>query len=452
MKNICTRFMLYKRNLMGKQEKKLFIQTLGCQMNEADSQHIVAELEEHKNYIQTKNIEDADLIIINTCSVREKPVSKLFSEIGQFNIRKKESAKIGVCGCTASHLGKDIMKRAPYVDFVLGARNISKIKDVIDKKGAVEIDINYDDSTYQFAQSFHNLYKTSVNISIGCDKKCTYCIVPATRGVEISIPSEMIIWQIQRDVEKGAREVILLGQNVNSYGRRFSDGRKRTSFTKLLQEVSKVEGLERIRFTSPHPLHMDDEFIEEFARNPKISKCIHMPLQSGSSSILKAMRRGYTKEGFIKRAKKIRNMIENVRITTDIIVAFPGETKEDFEDTIDVIKQVKFDQIFNFKYSPRPNTAALTLKDKELPNDIASARLNQVIELHKEHQSELMDLNIGKKVTVLFESLKPNGEVAGFTDNHCQVFAKGSDELLGKLIDVNITAASRTALKGEVIN
>jgi len=444
--------MLYKRNLMGKQEKKLFIQTLGCQMNEADSQHIVAELEEHKNYIQTKNIEDADLIIINTCSVREKPVSKLFSEIGQFNIRKKESAKIGVCGCTASHLGKDIMKRAPYVDFVLGARNISKIKDVIDKKGAVEIDINYDDSTYQFAQSFHNLYKTSVNISIGCDKKCTYCIVPATRGVEISIPSEMIIWQIQRDVEKGAREVILLGQNVNSYGRRFSDGRKRTSFTKLLQEVSKVEGLERIRFTSPHPLHMDDEFIEEFARNPKISKCIHMPLQSGSSSILKAMRRGYTKEGFIKRAKKIRNMIENVRITTDIIVAFPGETKEDFEDTIDVIKQVKFDQIFNFKYSPRPNTAALTLKDKELPNDIASARLNQVIELHKEHQSELMDLNIGKKVTVLFESLKPNGEVAGFTDNHCQVFAKGSDELLGKLIDVNITAASRTALKGEVIN
>ena len=434
------------------EEKKLFIQTLGCQMNDTDSQHIIAELKEHKNYSQTENIEDADLIIINTCSVREKPVSKLFSEIGQFNVKKKESAKIGVCGCTASHLGKDIMKRAPYVDFVLGARNISKIKDVVDKKGSVEIDIDYDDSTYQFAQSSNNLYKTSVNISIGCDKQCTFCIVPATRGDEISIPTEMIIEQVKKDVARGVKEVTLLGQNVNSYGKRFSDKREKTSFTKLLQEVSKVEGLERIRFTSPHPLHMDDEFIEEFAKNPKISKCIHMPLQSGSTSILKAMKRGYSKEGFIKRAKKIREMVPNVRITTDIIVAFPGETEEDFQDTIDVIKEVKFDQIFNFKYSPRPNTEALELKDLEIPDEIGSKRLIDVIELHKEHQSELMNKNIGKVVNVLFESLKPNGEVSGFTDNYCQVFVKGSDELLGKFVDVKITDATRTALKGEVVN
>jgi tRNA-2-methylthio-N6-dimethylallyladenosine synthase len=438
---------------MSKQEeKKLFIQTLGCQMNDTDSQHIIAELKEHKNYSTTDNMEEADLIIINTCSVREKPVSKLFSEIGQFNVKKKENAKIGVCGCTASHLGKDIMKRAPYVDFVLGARNISKIKDVVDKKGAVEIDIDYDDSTYQFAQSGHNLYKTSVNISIGCDKKCTFCIVPATRGDEISIPTEMIVEQVKKDVAKGAKEVTLLGQNVNSYGKRFSDKREKTSFTKLLQEVSKIEGLERIRFTSPHPLHMDDEFIEEFARNPKISKCIHMPLQSGSTSILKAMKRGYSKEGFIKRAKKIREMVPDVRITTDIIVAFPGETDEDFQDTIDVIKEVKFDQIFNFKYSPRPNTEALELKDLEIPDEIGSKRLIDVIELHKEHQSELMDLNVGKTVNVLFDTLKPNGEVAGFTDNYCQVFVKGSDELLGKLVDVKITAATRTALKGDVVS
>ncbi len=438
---------------MSKQEeKKLFIQTLGCQMNDTDSQHIIAELKEHKNYSTTDKMEDADLIIINTCSVREKPVSKLFSEIGQFNVKKKENAKIGVCGCTASHLGEDIMKRAPYVDFVLGARNISKIKDVVDKKGAVEIDIDYDDSTYQFAQSGHNLYKTSVNISIGCDKKCTFCIVPATRGDEISIPIEMIVDQVEKDVAKGAKEVTLLGQNVNSYGKRFSDKREKTSFTKLLQEVSKIEGLERIRFTSPHPLHMDDEFIEEFAKNPKISKCIHMPLQSGSTSILKAMKRGYSKEGFIKRAKKIRSLVPDVRITTDIIVAFPGETDEDFQDTIDVIKEVKFDQIFNFKYSPRPNTEALELKDLEIPDEIGSKRLIEVIELHKEHQSELMDLNVGKTVTVLFDTLKPNGEVAGFTDNYCQVFVKGSDELLGKLVDVKVTAATRTALKGEVVN
>ena len=438
---------------MSKQEeKKLFIETLGCQMNDTDSQHIIAELKEHKNYSITSDMEDADLIIINTCSVREKPVQKLFSEIGQFNKKKKDSAKIGVCGCTASHLGKDIMKRAPYVDFVLGARNISKIKDVVDKKGAIEIDIDYDDSTYQFAQSGTSLYKTSVNISIGCDKECTYCIVPATRGDEISIPPEMIVQQVQKDANAGAVEVTLLGQNVNSYGRRFSDGRAKTNFTKLLQEVSKVEGIERIRFTSPHPLHMDDEFIEEFAKNPKISKCIHMPLQSGSTKVLKAMKRGYTKEWFLNRAKKIRDLVPEVRITTDIIVAFPGETQEDFEDTIDVINQVRFDQIFNFKYSPRPNTQALELEDQEVPDEIGSARLIEVIDLHKLHQSEHMASNVGKTVNVLFENLKPNGEVAGFTDNYCQVFVKGSDELLGKFVDVKITDSTRTAIKGEVVN
>lgn len=421
-------------------------------MNDTDSQHIIAELKEHKNYTTTDQMEDADLIIINTCSVREKPVQKLFSEIGQFNIKKKKDAKIGVCGCTASHLGQDIIKRAPYVDFVIGARNISKIKDVVDKKGSVEIDIDYDDSTYQFAQNSNSLYKTSVNISIGCDKECTYCIVPATRGDEISIPPEMIVEQVEKDVAKGAKEVTLLGQNVNSYGRRFSDGRKKTNFTKLLQEVSKVEGLERIRFTSPHPLHMDDEFIEEFAKNPKISKCIHMPLQSGSTKVLKAMKRGYTKEWFLNRAKKIRDLVPNVRITTDIIVAFPGESQEDFEDTIDVIKQVKFDQIFNFKYSPRPNTKALEFKDLEIEDKIGSERLTEVIELHKLHQSELMDSNVGKTVEVLFESLKPNGEIAGFTDNYCQVFVKGSDELLGEIVKVKITGATRTALKGEIIS
>jgi tRNA-2-methylthio-N6-dimethylallyladenosine synthase len=437
--------------MIKEENKKLFIQTLGCQMNDTDSLHIIAELKKHKNYSTTTKMEDADLIIINTCSVREKPVQKLFSEIGQFNKKKKANAKIGVCGCTASHLGADIMKRAPYVDFVLGARNISKIKDVVDKKGAVEIDIDYDDSTYLFAQNSMSVYKTSVNISIGCDKECTYCIVPATRGDEISIPPEMILLQIQKDVDKGAVEVTLLGQNVNSYGRRFSDQRAKVSFTKLLQDISKIEGLKRIRFTSPHPLHMSDEFIEEFARNDKISKCIHMPLQSGSTKVLKAMKRGYTKDGFLNRAKKIRDLVPNVRITTDIIVAFPGETQEDFEDTIDVINQVKFDQIYNFKYSPRPNTQALAFENQELPDEIGSSRLTEVIELHKLHQSELMSSNIGKTVNVFFESLKPNGEISGFTDNYCQVFVKGSDELLGCFVDVKITVASRTSLKGEVI-
>ena len=431
--------------------KKLFIQTLGCQMNDTDSQHIAAELEKHKNYSQTEKMEDADLIIINTCSVREKPVQKLFSEIGQFNKKKKDGAKIGVCGCTASHLGKDIIKRAPYVDFVVGARNISKIKDVVDIKGSVEISIDHDESTYEFATAKTNKYRASVNISIGCDKKCTYCIVPSTRGEEISIPVEMIVDQVQKSVDMGAVEVMLLGQNVNSYGRRFSDGREKSTFTKLLQEVSKVEGLERIRFTSPHPLHMDDDFIEEFARNKKISRCIHMPLQSGSTSILKAMKRGYTKEWFINRASKLRSLVPDLRITTDIIVAFPGETQEDYEDTIDVVNQIKFDQIFNFKYSPRPGTEALNMKDIEVPDEVGSKRLIDLIELHKRNLEAVMPTYVGQTLNVLVETLKPNGEVCGFTDNYLQVFTNGSDELLGKFVNVKIISNTRTSLKGEIV-
>ena len=420
-------------------------------MNDTDSKHIQAELEKHKGYSATQNIEDADLIIINTCSVREKPVQKLFSEIGQFNKKKKDDAKIGVCGCTASHLGEDIIKRAPYVDFVLGARNISKIKDVVDKKGSVEISIDNDDSQYEFAIANNNNFRTSVNISVGCDKECTYCIVPSTRGDEISIPPEMIVSQIQKAVDNGVVEVALLGQNVNSYGKRFSNNRDKYSFTQLLQDISKIDGLKRIRFTSPHPLHMDDEFIEEFARNPKISKCIHMPLQSGSTKILKAMKRGYTKEWFLNRALKMRELIPDLRITTDIIVAFPGETHEDFLDTLDVVNQVKFDQIFNFKYSPRPNTKALELKDLEIEDSIGSARLDELIELHKRYLENSMPNMIGKTVNVLVESLKPNGEVSGYTDNYFLVFTKGSDELLGKFVDVKITSATRTSLKGEIV-
>jgi len=431
--------------------KKLFIQTLGCQMNDTDSQHIAAELEKHKDYSQTNIMEDADLIIINTCSVREKPVQKLFSEIGQFNKKKKDGAKIGVCGCTASHLGRDIIKRAPYVDFVVGARNISKIKDVVDIKGSVEISIDHDESTYEFATAKTNKYRASVNISIGCDKKCTYCIVPSTRGEEISIPVEMIVDQVQKSVDMGAVEVMLLGQNVNSYGRRFSDGREKSTFTKLLQEVSKIDGLERIRFTSPHPLHMDDDFIEEFARNKKISRCIHMPLQSGSTEILKAMKRGYTKEWFINRASKLRDLVPDLRITTDIIVAFPGESDEDYEDTLDVVNQIKFDQIFNFKYSPRPGTEALNMEDKAVPDEIGSSRLTNLIEVHKRHLEAIMPTYVGETLNVLVESLKPNGEVCGFTDNYLQVFAKGSDELLGKFVNVKIISNTRTSLKGEII-
>jgi len=429
--------------------KKLFIETLGCAMNVRDTEHIIAELNKDDNYTLTQDISEADLIIINTCSVREKPVAKLFSELGQFKQKRKDGAKIGVCGCTASHLGEEIIKKAPYVDFVVGARNVSKISKAVQNKGTVEVDINYDETLYEFNEYRNSLYRASINISLGCDKQCTYCIVPATRGEEISIPVDIILNEVKRAVKSGAKEIFLLGQNVNNYGKRFSNSKEKYSFTQLLRDVSKVDGVERIRFTSPHPLHMDDEFIEEFATNPKICKSIHVPLQSGSTNILKSMKRGYTKEWFLNRCEKIRSYVPDVRISTDIIVGFPGESDEDFAHTIDVVKKVMFDQIFNFKYSPRPNTPAATME--QVDDKISSERLNELIELHKTHQNILMDKNIGKTLKVFFEDLKPNGEIMGYSDNYIQVFVKGSEELLGKIVDVKITEAYRTSLKGEVV-
>lgn len=430
--------------------KKLFIETLGCQMNVRDTEHIIAELNTHNDYVQTQDANDADLIIINTCSVREKPVAKLFSELGQFNKFKKDGAKIGVAGCTASHLGKEIIKKAPYVDFVIGARNVSKISNAVENKGTVEIDINHDETQYQFSEYRTTSLKASINISLGCDKQCTFCIVPATRGEEISIPSQIILNEVKKAVASGAKEIMLLGQNVNNYGKNFTQNHEKYSFTQLLRDVSDIDGVERIRFTSPHPLHMDDEFIEEFTNNPKICKSIHVPLQSGSTQILKAMKRGYTKEWFLNRCEKIRNAVPNVRISTDIIVAFPGESEEDFNDTMDVTKKVKFDQIFNFKYSPRPNTPA-AIMEEQIPDEVGSRRLNELIELHKTHQDELMQQFVGQTMSVFFEDLKPNNEIMGFSDNFVPVYVQGSEELIGEIIDVKITKAFRTSLKGELL-
>ena len=430
--------------------KKLFIETLGCAMNVRDSEHMIAELNEKENYELTTNSKEADLIIINTCSVREKPVAKLFSELGVFNKIKKEGAKIGVAGCTASHLGKDIIKRAPYVNFVLGARNISKITDVLHVDKSVETEINYDESEFAFKDFRSSLYKSYVNISIGCDKACTFCIVPKTRGDEISIPLDLIVSEVQKAVTLGAREVFLLGQNVNNYGRRFSGEHEKTDFTTLLQVISKIENLQRIRFTSPHPFHMDDAFIEEFASNDKICKSIHVPLQSGSSKVLKDMKRGYTKEWFLNRIEKIRKMVPDVSISTDIIVAFPGESDEDFADTIDVMNQARFEQIFSFKYSPRPETEA-ALFTNEVEPSVASERLTYLQQLHYSQLDEITATYKDREFEVFFEELRADGYVAGRSDSNILIKVKGSEELLGTFRKVKITKTARTSQIGELV-
>jgi tRNA-2-methylthio-N6-dimethylallyladenosine synthase len=419
-------------------------------MNSRDSEHMIAELTEKEGFEITDDFKLADLILINTCSVRERPVHKLFSELGGFNKHKKASAKIGVCGCTASHLGKEIIKKAPYVNFVLGARNVSKITEVLYKDKAVEIDINYDESEYAFKDFRSSPFKGFINISMGCDKSCTYCIVPKTRGEEVSIPDALIIQEASRIVNNGAKEIFLLGQNVNNYGRRFSGEHEDINFTELLRRLSKIEGLERIRFTSPHPFHMDDEFIEEFSKNPKICKSMHMPLQSGSTKVLKDMKRGYSKEWFLNRVEKLKKMCPEATISTDIIVGFPGESDDDFNDTLDVMKSVKFDQIFSFKYSPRPETQAQYFTDV-VDDEVASDRLSYLQSLHNDIMDENNAKLMGNTYRVYFEDLHSDGYVAGRSDNNRVIKVKGSEEFLGKFRDVKIVAIGRTILTGEII-
>lgn len=433
---------------------KLYIETLGCAMNMRDSEHMIAELNKKEGYTLTDEPQEADLILINTCSVREKPERKLFSEIGQFAKIKKPDAKIGICGCTASHMGEEIIKKAPSVNFVLGARNISKISEVIHRNKAVEVGIDYDDSTYVFDTARNTGVKALLNISIGCDKKCAYCIVPHTRGKEISIPSDMIISEAKKLAQNGVKELMLLGQNVNNYGVRFSSDHKMMNFTQLLREISEIDGIQRIRFTSPHPLHMDDEFLEEFAHNPKICKSIHMPLQSGSSAILKKMRRGYSKEWYLNRVAKLQSLLPNVGIGTDIIVGFPTESEEDFEHTMDVLKKVQFDTLYSFVYSPRPHTESHLWGDEgKVPSDIASARLATLQATHREILTQKAKNEIGNIHYVLIENIR-NGEVdfsEGRSDNGKLIKIPNHIFNIGDIIKVQVTDHEGGSLIGKSI-
>lgn len=433
---------------------KLFIQTLGCAMNERDSEHMIAELESKEGYTLTDDATQADLILINTCSVREKPERRLFSEIGQYAQQKKKGAKIGVCGCTASHMGAEILRKSSAVDFVLGARNISKITQIIHKPKAVEVDLSYDDSLYAFEGVRSSGVKALLNISIGCDKSCAYCIVPHTRGKEISIPLDLLLAEARKLAQNGIKELLLLGQNVNNYGARFSSEHKPINFSGLLAELAEIDGIERIRFTSPHPLHMDDEFLHEFARNPKVCKSIHMPLQSGSSKILKAMRRGYSKEWFLDRVQRLKSLVPEVTISTDIIVGFVGESEEDFAHTLDVLEQVRFDTLYSFIYSPRPHTLAYSLDpSSHIPKHIAQARLSTLQERHREILREKAQAEIGREYIVLVENTLQDEQGCfseGRSDNNKLIHIENAALDLGEFVRVRITRNEGGSLFGEL--
>ena len=427
--------------------KRLYVETYGCQMNVKDSEHIIGELSDC--YLSVEKPEDADLIIINTCSVREKPVQKLFSRLGQLK-KINPNARFGVCGCTASHMGEEIRRKAPFVSFILGARNISRIREVVEQEGVVITDLNYDDTTYVYKNSRKYWFKDFVNIMVGCDKRCTFCIVPKTRGRELSIPMELILRQVEQLAEEGVKEITLLGQNVNNYGKRFSISHPKVDFTDLLREVSQIDGIEWIRFASPHPLHADDRFLEEFATNPKICKHIHFPLQSGSNKILKLMKRGYTQQWFLDRIRLIRQ-IPDVAISTDIIVGFPGEKEEDFEETLKVVEKVRFEQIYSFLYSPRPLTDALYYPNR-VPSTIGKKRLYRLQALQRQILEEIGKEKIGKIYRVLMESRESGRSENFFSVKLTEVPEHFDREgVVGTFLQVEIVESNLHTLYGRPI-
>ena len=434
------------------QNKKYYIETYGCQMNVADSE-LVAGLLEKNGYTKTNLDLEANIIFLNTCAIREHAEDKIHSRLGRLNKLKKNKPEtiIGILGCMAQNVKDDILENKPYVDFVLGPDSYKRIPDLL-KRQLIQEESIVDTRLSKF-EVYENLFPSRnngvnawVSIMRGCDKFCTFCIVPFTRGRERSRSLQSIIDEVKKAVDMGFIEVTLLGQNVNSYNH------NNIKFPKLIDSVANISGLHRIRFTSPHPQDIDDELLFVMRDNHNICNSVHLPLQAGSNKILKKMNRTYTKEKFMILSDKIRNILSNSSITTDIIAGFPGETEKDFNETLDVMNYVKFDSAFTFKYSSRPGTKASEF-DNHIDEGIRQLRLAKLVELQKIHTLHRNKLEIGKKVKVLVEknSKKSKNKLSGRTDNNKWVIFPNNNINIGEIITVKITDARGISLFGEKI-
>ncbi len=442
-------------------KKKVYIKTFGCQMNENDTEKMYILLSDE--YEPTSNPEEADLILINTCSVREKPQHKVYSEAGRYKALKKKKPDliIGITGCVAQQEGENLIKKLPYVDLVLGTQGFYFIREAIktykkNKKPVVFTKLKPDFKFPLILERENNfLFKDRkisafVTIMQGCDNFCTYCIVPYVRGREISRPPEDILKEVESLVKKGVREIVLLGQNVNSYGlkeKNFPD------FPELLNMVSEIDGVWRIRFTTSHPKDLSDKLIKVMAENPKVCKHIHLPLQAGSNRILKLMNRKYTKEDYLTKVKKLKALIPEVAITTDLIVGFPCETEEDFEETLEMLEKVRYHEIFSFKYSDRPFTPARNMKNK-VPEEVKERRLKEVHKIQAKITAEIYSSYVGKEVEVLVErpsKKDPNMLMGRTTTNVIVNFTAPRSELKGALVKVLIEETGKHSLKGKYL-
>ena len=432
--------------------KKYYIRTFGCQMNINDSQKMAGMLKT-LGYEPADSWEEADVILVNTCSVREKPDQKVLSALGEFKKVKNKNpdAVIGVCGCLAQRAGYEILQKAPFIDMVFGTTNIHHLPQLLEEaqqgNKAVEIIEDIDENETQldsYPTVRDNKYTAYVTVIRGCDKKCTYCIVPATRGKERSRRIGEIIQEVQYLVEDGVKEIHLIGQNVTAYGKDLGD----VKFYELLYAVANVEGVERIRFTTGHPRDLDINTIKAMADIPQVCEALHLPIQAGSDKILEAMDRGYTQKEYLEKIELLRKYIPDIALSTDIIVGFPGETYEDYLETVKVLKEVEYDQVFAFKYSPRPGTPAADLKMTEDPKTL-SKWLTDLINIQKDIAFKRNLAYEGKTVEVLVEEEK-DGKLVGRTRTNKLVHFEGGHNLLGELVNVKITKANRFSLEGQV--
>lgn len=437
--------------------KKYYIKTYGCQMNEHDSEMISAILEDMK-YTNAKDYEDADLIILNTCAIRENAHNKTFGMLGRIKHLKqvKPGLMVGLAGCMSQEesVVNEIIDKYKWMDFVFGTHNIHKLPEVLKehvKTNDLEVNVwsNEGNVIEGIPAKRDSKYKAWVNIMYGCDKFCTYCIVPYTRGKQRSRMPEDIISEVKDLINKGYKEVTLLGQNVNAYGKDFKD--KKYNMENLLSDVAKT-GIERVRFVTSHPWDFTDGMIDVIAKYDNICKYIHLPVQSGSSRILKLMGRRYTKESYLELYKKIRNKLgDNSSITTDIIVGFPGETKDDFEETLSLVKKCKYDSAFTFIYSPREGTPASKMIDN-VSKEEKEQRLYKLNALVNKYSKEANDKLVGKIVKVLLEDVSEKDPklLAGYTDTMKLVNVKADKKYIGKIVDVKITDAKTWSLDGEI--
>ena len=439
--------------------RKLFIRTFGCQMNEYDSEKMADVLAASETILRTDSPEDADIILFNTCSVREKAQERVFHELGRVRLLKKTNPDliIGVGGCVASQEGAAIVARVPYVDVVFGPQTLHRLPQLIaDRRriGKPQVDVSFPE-----IEKFDHLPSAKVDgaaafvtIMEGCSKFCTYCIVPFTRGDEVSRPFDDVLTEVASLAAQGVGEITLLGQNVNAYRGVMGDGEETADLALLIEYIAEIPGVERIRYTTSHPCEMTQRIIDCYASVPKLVSHLHLPVQSGSDRILAAMKRGYTALEYKSLVRKLRAVRPQISLSSDFIVGFPGETEADFEKTMQLIDDVGFDASFSFLFSPRPGTPAAELSD-DTPPEVQTARLMRLQQRIEALAQEVSQSMVGSIQRVRVEGLskKDERELAGRTDNNRIVNFVGNPRLINRFIDVRITAALPHSLRGEVL-